>query len=118
MRHEPAWRHTKPLRRASSLKRPKPMIVVWLEGENTEAGWVDHLIQRSTDASIDLQILRHPGEGVPKTLVQKAKASHRDGSEVWVVFDRDEHDLSQALIEARDAHACSDSAALSTMVIA
>jgi hypothetical protein len=93
----------KPLGRATGRRAPKDLIVVWMEGENTEAGWVDHLIQRAADVAIDLQILSHPGEGVPNTLVSKAKRSRGAGVEVWVVFDRDEHDLTTALNDARDA---------------
>jgi hypothetical protein len=102
-RRERGPRRGKPLGRATGRRAPKDLIVVWMEGENTEAGWVEHLIQRSADVAIDLQILSHPGEGVPHTLVAKAKRSRGDGVEVWVVFDRDEHDLTTALKDARDA---------------
>jgi hypothetical protein len=38
---------------STGRRAPKDLIVVWMEGEKTEAGWVDHLIQAAADAAID-----------------------------------------------------------------
>jgi hypothetical protein len=73
-------------------------LTIWafVEGENTEQEWLEHLKQRSCELSIQVAVEEYGC--VPQTLSARSRVKrntldrHKHSSdEVWVVFDRDDH---------------------------
>lgn len=90
--------------RAEAALPLKPEVFLFGEGKNTEEGWVQHLRRQFL-----LPNLRYEYKGVPISTVEAALSQRavrpRRGAvapEVWVILDRDEHDLTRALADARD----------------
>lgn len=84
------------LERPPATRTPKTVVWVYCEGEKTEIGWLEFLSRRAR--SLSLQINRQGGVGVPKTVVGRARAQQRTNGansedEVWVCFDRDDHEV-------------------------
>lgn len=101
--------------RSETLRAPRKRILVLCEGQNTEPQYLRGFKQWCRNPLVEIVV--HPGHGVPRTLVQRAKgakleaeqlaARERDDNlaydEVWCVFDTDEHPhLDEALGMARD----------------
>lgn len=111
-RRKPSWvaPGSDPGRRAPSLE-PKATLHVFCEGEKTEIGWLEFLEERAR--RLNMEVEPSGGDGVPSTVVHKALGKRaslkREGrknpavknDEVWVVIDRDDHDLSAAIVEAK-----------------
>jgi hypothetical protein len=86
---------------------------VFSEGRNTETGWLGHLQRRARDANLSIESAG--GVGVPQTVVERAIEKRRElngrmrrevayaHDEVWVVVDRDDHELANSLNDAADA---------------
>lgn len=80
-----------------------------MEGENTEAGWLDYLKQRS--CALSVQVKYEGGKGVPRTITalsvdlrQKINRQKSSPDEVWAVFDRDEHPhVRESIAACKDA---------------
>jgi hypothetical protein len=95
-------RKRRPARRAP-FRDVKPRILVVTEGEVTEPEYLDGFRKAVRNPRVDIEYQK--GAGVPKTIVEVAKAkkqaaedrakSERDDNlsydEVWCVFDRDDH---------------------------
>ncbi|GDX83309.1 hypothetical protein LBMAG42_51200 [Deltaproteobacteria bacterium] len=76
------------------LQTPKPVLVIFCEGELTEPTWLASLGRAVGNRALDIR----PGPGVPLSLVKRAveelRELRRDGiedGEVWCVFDIDDH---------------------------
>lgn len=100
------------LRRRSVGKSPKKKFYVITEGKNTEPDYVRSLSRAHPESLVEIEII--PAAGVPETILKKAKEkrrfnsrkrdSYRDGDQVWVMFDRDEHpNVDKVLRECRDS---------------
>ena len=91
-------RHRRPARGEPVLK-PKPTILVLSEGAVTEPEYLDGFVQFVKNPRVDIEVVG--GAGVPKTIVESAKARKkktrsepcvkRDDNirydQVWCVFD-------------------------------
>lgn len=98
-------RRNRPRRPARAQARldPKPRILVFCEGQNTEPQYIDAFRKWCRNPRVDVEIAKE--RGVPLTLVTAAKERKRlvesearkarDANlaydEVWCVFDVDEH---------------------------
>jgi hypothetical protein len=87
-----------PTRRRPPGRQQLPVLRVFCE--DLERGWIDHLYQHHRQVNI----VWEGGLGVPASVVSRAVEATQPQDEVWVVVDRDEHDLSSALVRARDHH--------------
>jgi RloB-like protein len=95
-------RQRRPGRGAPRLS-PKPRLLVFCEGENTEPQYIDAFRKWCRNPRVDVEISKE--QGVPLTLVRAAKKrkvqAEKEASkagddniaydEVWCVFDVDEH---------------------------
>ena len=103
------------LARGAPLLNPKPRLLVFCEGENTEPQYIEAFRKWWRNPRVDVEISKE--RGVPLTLVRaakerkvhnekesrKAKDANIAYDEVWCVFDVDEHpNLNEAKQMARD----------------
>lgn len=93
-------RLTPDLRRRRATRNPRKSFLIFCEGANTEPGYFKAIRRRYIRALIDIEIIS--GVGVPMTIVDlareeiKLRRGNKEGSwemrdEIWVVFDRNEH---------------------------
>lgn len=93
-------------RKKATIKPPKK-FVIFSEGKNTEPEYFEALANGIPKTLIDLIIVK--AAGAPKTIGKKAlerkksikkdRNSFEENDEVWVVFDRDEHDAVKETID-------------------
>lgn len=101
-------------KRHASVRKTKPQVVVFCEGEKTEPLYFDGVKRLIKNLMFDVHVLG--AQGVPKTLVTKAlarkneltrnAAKSRDSFErnfqVWAIFDVDSHpELEKAKLLAK-----------------
>nr|WP_254330779.1 RloB family protein [Corallococcus exiguus] len=98
---------------------PKPRILVFCEGKNTEPQYIVAFRQWCRNSRVDVEIAKE--RGVPLTLVTLAKESKRRAEsearkakddnlsydEVWCVFDVDEHPKRKEAQNLARAHGIS-----------
>ena len=94
------------LRRRAPRREPKKRFTIFCEGANTEPAYFGAL--RSIVADALIEINTENAVGVPETIVRKAQdflhslRGQTDlfelGDEVWVAFDRDDHQKFQELV--------------------
>ena len=101
-----AGRRTGSIRRRGWRREPKVRFILFCEGRNTEPAYFSAIKNVWTSALVSIESRR--GVGVPITIAQEAlkfakseglaRGTRRrrnlfeKGDEVWVVFDRDEHE--------------------------
>ena len=101
--------------RRPAYKESKPVILIVTEGEVTEPEYLKGFADANRNSRVDIKIV--DGAGVPKTIVESAKAKKKEAEkrarrerddnlrydEVWCVFDFDEHpNIPDAKQMARD----------------
>lgn len=94
-------------------REPHVTLHVYSEGECTEIGWLAFL--QGAARGLNITIEPTGGVGVPATVVAAALEKRKElnrlsrgqevyrRDEVWVVFDRDDHDLTSAMLVASNA---------------
>ena len=102
--------------RGEPVLDPKPTILVLSEGLVTEPEYLDGFSQFAKNARVNVEVVG--GAGVPKTIVESAKARKKENfkrawrerddnllyDQVWCVFDIDEHlNVPEAMLFARDS---------------
>jgi hypothetical protein len=95
--------------RRKAKVRPKIAIAIFCEGRRTEPEYLKALRAEYRNVLIDVKI--SGGQGVPTSIVDAA-VEHRksartydsfeENDQIWIVFDRDEHDIARAFNKARD----------------
>ncbi len=98
------------LSRRPATVDPAIKFTIFSEGKNTEPGYFNQIDRETPNALVTVQV--NGAAGVPKTLGEKALAFRRkhfkrgkhlnsfeENDQVWVVFDRDEHDKVKETID-------------------
>lgn len=101
--------------RGEPVLDPKPTILVMSEGAVTEPEYLEGFVQFTKNPRVDVEVVG--GAGVPRTIVESAKARKRENEkralrerddnlrydQVWCVFDIDDHpNVPDAKQMARD----------------
>jgi RloB-like protein len=108
-------RHFRSLRRHVGTRTPKPKIVIYAEGKNTERDYFEAMQRTFRSVVVDIEIIE--GAGVPLTIAKKVTAaarlarrrhgrqSYEQNDEFWAVFDRDEHpNVPDAIARCHEAN--------------
>ncbi|MYA79127.1 MAG: RloB domain-containing protein [Acidobacteriia bacterium] len=100
------------LKRHRFSREPKRRFTLFCEGKRTEPAYFNALKRAYPSALIDVII--HPGVGVPFTIAKKAvefarhsrpkKDSFEKHDQVWAVFDRDQHPRFQESVALCGTH--------------
>lgn len=98
---------SKSLRRRPASVSPPVKFTIFSEGKNTEPEYFDAIDQSIKGALVSLQVVK--AAGAPKTIAAKALgfrkkrrgriSSFEEKDQIWVVFDRDEHDAVNESID-------------------
>lgn len=102
------------LTRKLQKRLPKKKLYIFSEGANSEPIYFKAYARFS--ASNLIEVICEKGQGVPRTLLERAKAKRStikskryiqengDDDQVWIVFDRDEHPgVREVLSESNEA---------------
>jgi hypothetical protein len=90
------------LSRGTNSRALLRQIKVFCEGTKTEPGWIQHLRQRHRGVIVSPWTKTERAGTAPISVLKAAADFGKAGQEIWVAFDRDDHDLSRAI---NDAHA-------------